>query len=191
MNHAASSVDSIVALVATFQFSGDNFDQTMPRKSFEEAVAEVRRRDQRFPADAYTFLRDALDFTIRSLGREESGEDRHVNGPQLLAGFRDYAIREFGPMVPVVLADWGITCTEDVGRMVFNLIEVGVFGKSEEDSIDDFRDVFDFNDAFVVPFRPKARGVEPGGGSGANRGARRADSDPQPRKETHDHGQDS
>lgn len=165
----------------------------MPRKSFEDAVAEVVRRDPRYPADAYAFLRDSLDYTIRSLGREESGEDRHVNGPQLLAGFREYAIREFGPMVPAVLADWGISSTEDVGRMVFNLIEAGVFGKSDEDSVEDFGSVFDFHEAFVAPFLPRARGVAPSGEGGEtnDRNARRPGADPQARKETHDHGQDS
>jgi len=36
--------------------------------------------------------------------------------------------------------------------MVFNLIGAGIFGKTDEDSIEDFRAVYDFNDAFVKPF---------------------------------------
>ena len=38
--------------------------------------------------------------------------------------------------------------------MVFNLIGAGIFGKTEEDSIDDFKNVFDFHEVFVKPFEP-------------------------------------
>jgi uncharacterized repeat protein (TIGR04138 family) len=80
---------------------------------------------------------------------------RHVAGPELLEGVRQYALKEFGPMVLTVFTYWGIGNTEDFGHMVFNLIAVGIFGKTEEDSIEDFRNVFDFKETFVAPFRPK------------------------------------
>jgi uncharacterized repeat protein (TIGR04138 family) len=38
--------------------------------------------------------------------------------------------------------------------MVFNLIEAGIFGKTEEDSLEDFKNVYDFEAAFVKPFTP-------------------------------------
>ena len=38
--------------------------------------------------------------------------------------------------------------------MVFNLIEAGIFGKTEEDSLEDFKNVYDFEEAFVKPFAP-------------------------------------
>ena len=79
---------------------------------------------------------------------------RHVAGPELLEGVRQYALKEFGPMVVTVLSYWGIRSCEDVGHMVFNLIGAGIFGKTEEDSIDDFKNVFDFHEAFVKPFEP-------------------------------------
>ena len=52
-------------------------------------------------------------------------------------------------MVVTVLSYWGIRSTEDVGHMVFNLIGAGIFGKTEEDSIEDFKNIFDFHEAFV------------------------------------------
>ena len=58
-------------------------------------------------------------------------------------------------MVVTVLSYWGIRSCEDVGHMVFNLIGAGIFGKTEEDSIDDFKNVFDFQEAFVKPFAPE------------------------------------
>jgi uncharacterized repeat protein (TIGR04138 family) len=58
-------------------------------------------------------------------------------------------------MVMTVFDNWGIRSCEDIGHMVFNLIGAGVFGKTEEDSIEDFKNVYDFDDAFVKPFAPE------------------------------------
>ena len=57
-------------------------------------------------------------------------------------------------MVITVFSAWGIHCCEDIGHMVFNLIEAGIFGKTEEDSLEDFKNVYDFKEAFVKPFAP-------------------------------------
>src|SRR5204862_222313 len=80
---------------------------------------------------------------------------RHVTGPELLDGVRRYALKEFGPMVMTVFDSWGVHSCEDVGNMVFNLIGAGVFGKTDEDSIEDFKNVYDFAEAFVKPFTPE------------------------------------
>jgi uncharacterized repeat protein (TIGR04138 family) len=77
-----------------------------------------------------------------------------VTGPELLDGVRQYALKEFGPMVMTVFDSWGIHSCEDIGHMVFNLIAAGVFGKTEEDSIKDFKNVYNFEEAFVTPFAP-------------------------------------
>ncbi len=79
---------------------------------------------------------------------------RHVSGPELLDGARRYALKEFGPMVITVFDSWGIRSCEDIGNMVFNLIGAGVFGKTDQDSIEDFKNVYDFEEAFVRPFAP-------------------------------------
>ena len=42
-----------------------------------------------------------------------------------------------------------------VDGVVFNLIDAGIFGKAENDSIEDFCDCYEFRDAFVNPFLPK------------------------------------
>ena len=128
--------------------------QDHEQTSFEEYVRLACEADPRFDADAYLFLRDALDTTVREMRKQWDSDDRHVSGPELLDGFRRLALKQFGPMVPTVLDAWGICCTDDVGDMVFNLIEIGAFGKNDEDSKEDFVAVYDFHDAFVKPFRP-------------------------------------
>jgi uncharacterized repeat protein (TIGR04138 family) len=60
-------------------------------------------------------------------------------------------------MVVTVFDNWGIRSCEDIGHMVFNLIGAGIFGKTDEDSIEDFKAVYDFNDAFLKPFAPEEK----------------------------------
>jgi len=127
----------------------------MQKIGFAEALDAIVATDTRYQRDAYVFLRDALDYTTKQQKKVKGASVRHVAGPELLDGVRQYALKEFGPMVVTVLSYWGIKHTEDVGNMVFNLIGAGIFGKTEEDSISDFKNVFDFQTAFVQPFAPK------------------------------------
>jgi uncharacterized repeat protein (TIGR04138 family) len=85
------------------------------------------------------------------------GRQRHVTGQELLAGFRDLALKEFGPMAATMLREWGLCQCQDVGDMVFNLIDEKVFGKQDSDSKDDFTAIYNFDDAFVKPFQPRRK----------------------------------
>lgn len=127
---------------------------------FSDGVESVVRKDPRYHREAYIFLRDALDFTIHRLRREnEAGEDRHVSPHELLEGIRDLALEQFGPMVLSVFEHWGIHCTEDFGNMVFNLSEEGIFGVQETDQLSDFRHYYSFQQAFIAPFQPDSTGA--------------------------------
>jgi uncharacterized repeat protein (TIGR04138 family) len=126
----------------------------MQKIGFAEALDSIVASDPRYQRDAYAFLRDALDFTTKQQKKVKGVSVRHVTGPELLDGVRQYALKEFGPLVMTVFDSWGIHSCEDIGNMVFNLIGAGVFGKTEEDSIEDFKNVYDFGEAFVKPFAP-------------------------------------
>ena len=126
----------------------------MQKIGFAEALDSIVASDPRYQRDAYVFLRDALDFTTKQQKKVKGLTVRHVTGPELLDGARQYALKEFGPMVMTVFDNWGIHSCEDIGNMVFNLIGAGIFGKTEEDSIEDFKNVYDFGEVFVKPFAP-------------------------------------
>jgi uncharacterized repeat protein (TIGR04138 family) len=51
-------------------------------------------------------------------------------------------------MAKVVLNNWGIETTTDFGNIVFKLIEVGEMTQSAEDRLEDFKDLYDFEQAF-------------------------------------------
>lgn len=128
----------------------------MPKTGFSEALDELLEQDTRYCRDGYLFLRDALEFTLKQKRKSRSPEIRHVTPSELMDGIRLFALREFGPMVPTVFDFWGIQHCEDVGTMVFNLIEAGIFGKNATDTIEDFKNGFDFHTAFVEPFLPES-----------------------------------
>src|SRR5687767_4955984 len=125
----------------------------MDHSKFDAALDLVLTKETRYDRAAYHFLRDSLDFTLKER-KKSSGATGHVTGQQLLDGVRRFALKQFGPMVPAVFEYWGIKGTEDFGHMVFALVDVGIFGKTESDSLADFTDVFSFYDAFVAPFVP-------------------------------------
>ncbi|HEV7866090.1 MAG TPA: Minf_1886 family protein [Chthoniobacteraceae bacterium] len=132
----------------------------MQKLDFGEALDLIHSRDPRYDREAYHFLRDALDYTIKQRKKAKEGIG-HVSGQQLLEGIRQYALKQFGPMVPTVLGYWGVERCDDFGEMVFNLIRVGIFGKTDRDSIEDFKPGYSFQEAFVAPFLPDQPSAHP------------------------------
>lgn len=129
----------------------------MQKIGFAEALDRIIAADPRWDREAYVFMRDALDFTVKLLKKNKEGSARHVTPPQLLDGVRQFALKEFGPMVPTVFDYWRVRNCADIGEIVFNLIRSGIFGKTESDSLDEFRRGYDFEEAFVAPFRPEVK----------------------------------
>ena len=134
----------------------------MQAASFEEAIEQIAARDQRYHREAYFFLREALDHTQKMIGKvPKKNEVRHVSGQELLNGIREYALQQFGPMTLTVLEEWGIKCCMDFGEIVFNMVETKLLAKTEQDSREDFKNGYDFHDAFRKPFLPSRMASEP------------------------------
>jgi uncharacterized repeat protein (TIGR04138 family) len=93
--------------------------------------------------EAYGFIMAALHFTVTKIKPQ-----RHVTGQELCDGIRAYAIEQFGPLARTVLEHWGIHKTVDFGKIVFALVDIGLMRKTKEDSLNDFKDVYDFESAF-------------------------------------------
>ncbi|MFC5453739.1 Minf_1886 family protein [Prosthecobacter fluviatilis] len=121
--------------------------------SFGEAVRRSFQKDPRYQPAAYELVRDALHIAAKKF-RDENAEDQHVSGQELLAGFLDHVLSEYGPMSMIILDQWGLRRGEDVGNIVYNLIDCGYFGKNDGDSIEDFAGGYDFELAFTTPFLP-------------------------------------
>lgn len=109
----------------------------------EEVLDRLRERHPRFQETAYLFVLSALHHVLESIG-----EPRHISGRELALGVRDLAIERFGPMARSVLEHWGIESTSDIGELVFALVDAGILIRQEEDSLEDFHGLFDFEESF-------------------------------------------
>jgi uncharacterized repeat protein (TIGR04138 family) len=126
----------------------------MEKLNFSDALDQILQEDKRYDRDAYQFVREGLDFTLKMLKKTAHGSNRHVSGPELLEGLRRYALDQFGPMAKTVLDYWGVRECSDFGELVFNMVEKGILGKSEQDQRGDFKAGYDFEEAFVKPYLP-------------------------------------
>jgi len=111
-------------------------------------LKNIIKADPRYAADAYIFVIEALHYTQQKMRIEG-----HVTGRQLLEGIRDLAIERYGAMSKMVFEHWGIAKTIDFGNIVINLVNGSLLNKTSEDSIEDFVDVYDFDDVFVKGYR--------------------------------------
>ncbi|UCF78144.1 MAG: hypothetical protein JSW03_08530 [Candidatus Eiseniibacteriota bacterium] len=114
---------------------------------FYEKVEQITDKDPRYKVAAYAFVMLALNYTLSKLG-----ESRHVTGKELLEGIREFALAQYGPMTKTVFDYWGVHTTRDFGEIVFNLVENKLLGKTDEDKIEDFSDVYDFDEEFVKKY---------------------------------------
>ncbi len=111
----------------------------------------------RYPPAAFSFVLEGLRHTVRAVreddeaGEPAEGESRHISGQELCLGLRDFAIEQYGLLAKTVLLSYGISRTDDFGRIVFILVEAGLMRKTDDDRISDFEHVFDFEEAFGSP----------------------------------------
>ena len=114
---------------------------------FAEGITKIAKHNSRYAKEAYFFVSESLSFTQEMLGRKG-----HVTGLELLEGMKKYAIGEFGYMARVVLESWGVRRTEDVGEIVFNMINHSLLGRTETDTMEDFSEGYDFRKVFEEGF---------------------------------------
>ena len=118
--------------------------------NYLKKIEQLISSDGSYKFEAYSFVLAALHHTVSKYKKP-----RHVSGKQLLKGIREYACDQYGPMARTVLNHWGIYKTEDFGKIVFALVNVGILRKQSEDKIEDFKDVFDFEEVFDKGYKIK------------------------------------
>ena len=116
--------------------------------TLEEAFDKIGQKDARYHERGLLFVLAALEFAQTRLPAR-----RHLNGGELAWACRDFALEQFGLLAPTVLEHWGITSTEDLGRIVFLLIDVGLLAQQPSDRIEDFDRVYDFAEVFTAGYR--------------------------------------
>lgn len=123
-----------------------------------------------YAPEAYRFISDGLAHTVSTVHGEDlvrqsealDDDSLHVSGQQLCLGLRDYALQRYGLLARTVFRKWNIHTTEDFGRIVFALVDSGLMRKTDDDTLEDFQGVYDFEEEFVEPAHTTADSVLPG-----------------------------
>ncbi len=111
----------------------------------QRRIEEIAERLGVFRPEAYIFVLEAL------AGADNlEDEPDHVTGADLLESIRALGRRRYGVMAGDVFNAWGVRTTLDFGRVVFHLVDGGLLGKRDEDTLADFIDGYDFSEAFVT-----------------------------------------
>lgn len=108
-----------------------------------DVMARIRARGGTYHERAYLFVLATIEYLQSQLEVR-----RHVTGPELAWACRDFARVRFGLLAPSVLDHWGVRRTDDIGRIVFTLVEVGLLVTQPGDRESDFSSIYDFGDAF-------------------------------------------
>lgn len=129
---------------------------------------QVRQDAERFPEAAFQFVREGLAYTVKTVhGITDPADEiiadarrgmaqrrtRHINGQQLSIGLRDFALKQYGSLAGTVMRKWGVKKTDDFGTIVYAMIDRKEMRASPDDHLDDFKNVFDFEEAFVEPVK--------------------------------------
>ena len=109
--------------------------------TFEDIVG----KDPRYDGRAYALLMDCIHY----LGKD----GRHMSGSDILDEFRERALDQYGPLAYDVLTEWGLSATEDIGEMMFNLTEGRRVHRDENDTPESFVGGYDFKEAFLGPYQ--------------------------------------
>ena len=116
----------------------------MSELAFRDGIMDqIRLREPRFHERGFLFVLSALEHCQKTLT-----ERRHITGAELAHACRDLALERFGVLARLVLDHWGIRSTDDIGDIVFALVDLGMLISQPGDSRDDFAAVFDFDQAF-------------------------------------------
>lgn len=117
------------------------------------SLSEIAKADGRYAPEAYQFVLDGLAYEMRNLNRRG-----HLSGQELAGGLRKLVLERFGMLARAVLESWGVKSTADFGEIVYVLIKHRLLRKRREDSKDDFKEVYDFGQAFDHAYRIRGRG---------------------------------
>ena len=111
--------------------------------------------DCRYAADAISFVYEGLGYTVRllKLDSDEAGQSRHVSGQELSRGIGELAMQKWGRMAKAVLNSWGLHTTRDFGEIVYLMISNKWMSAQPEDRVEDFDNVYDFEQFFVKNFK--------------------------------------
>lgn len=121
----------------------------------KKSIEEIAKLDGRYSLRAFEFVHEGLGRTVKKSygdGAENEGP-HHVTGRDLCLGLAELAAEKWGRMARVVLNQLGVKSTEDFGKIVYLMVEHKWMYARPEDTIDEFKNVYDFENVFEKNFQ--------------------------------------
>ena len=120
----------------------------------KKTIEDIAREDGRYNVKALKFIYESLGLTIQNIheNQDREGERQHISGSQLSIGLAELAVKRWGRLAKLVLNQWGIKTTRDLGEIVFLMISHSWMRAQETDRIEDFDGVYDFGDVLEKQF---------------------------------------
>lgn len=118
------------------------------RDEREERIYHICETDDQYKPQAFFFI-----YLVLGRCRNVLEKPGHVSGQDLLKAFSEEARMQYGPMALTVLNHMGFRSTEDVGRLVFLMVEEGLLSRTEKDTLEDFKEKYEFQEEFVAKYQ--------------------------------------
>ena len=112
-----------------------------------EEIDKLSKKHGKYPPEAYVMVFEVLDFI--SLNADVK---RHLTGKELALSAFVFSLQKYGLLARMVWEKLGMSSSEDLGQIVFHLVESKLLGKQEGDRVEDFDCLFttkDFADSKV------------------------------------------
>jgi len=121
----------------------------------KKSIEEIAKLDGRYSLRAFEFVHEGLGRTVKKNHGDEAENEgpHHVTGKQLCLSLAELAADKWGYLAAVVLNQLGIKSTYDFGSIVYLLVEHKWMYARPEDSIDEFKNVYDFKEVFEKKFQ--------------------------------------
>jgi len=126
-----------------------------------ETIFDLSQRHGKYPPEAYAFVFEVLDWISDKMSK------RHLSGRELALTAMVYSFHRYGALARAVWEEMHIKRSEDLGQIVFQLVNAGLMGKQPNDKVSDFDKVvnveeFDEVEMKIVEDKEKKLRIEYG-----------------------------
>ncbi|MDR2392389.1 MAG: hypothetical protein LBE84_12015 [Planctomycetota bacterium] len=132
----------------------------MTPDQMRERIEYIAVRDGRYAPAAFFFINDVVTAAVKWLKSGEMSPNdpaalngragSHISCRELLEAMRRMARERWGCLARLVLENWGVASTDDVGEIVFMMVEDEElqWQRRECDTREEFREGYDFKATF-------------------------------------------
>ena len=115
---------------------------------------EVVDQYQTYPLGAYVMIYEVLDWVFTE-GSEQGRQRGHLTGQELAQKVFLFSVGRYGLLGRMIWEELNISTSEDVGEIVYHLVDNELMGKQDTDRKEDFEGLFTIDDFDQVVMRLK------------------------------------